>query len=187
LFIPVPADPQGNSPVISRYSAHAMPGVPASWRTTLFDTGKATLVKISIPALVPPAGTTPGNPYTVKIGAELPTDPTIDTRTPLANSPVFLPVQDLRQDSCTGYNGGSPECSTFLTSLYADYTADPNTAVTITSSITGKNSWTVFEPKSNEYTAVISLLLHGENHGWVTVKGTLVDRVGSYESPFRLP
>lgn len=190
LFVPVPADHKGNSPVVSGFSAHTMPGVPESWQTTLFDTGKGTLLKIHIPALVPPAGTSPEKPYTVTLAADLPSQKVIDTADPLKNSPVFGPIRNFQQTTCTGYGagkGGTPECASFLTSLYADYTADPNAAVTITSSVTGKNSWRVFEPKSNEYTMVISLLMHGENHGWATVKGTMANRIGSYEDPFRLP
>lgn len=187
FFIPVPADSRGNSPVVSAFSANKMPGVPASWQTTLFDTGKATLLKIHIPELILPAGTGPDNPYTVTIAAELPAETTIDTVSPLKNSPVFRTIQDLRDVPCSGSGAENPECFTFTTSLYADYVADPNTAVTITSAITGTNRWTVFEPKSNEYNSVISVLMHGENHGWETVKGTLMSRIGSYEYPFYIP
>lgn len=190
LFVPVPADKGGNSPVVSQYSAHAMPGVFGSWQTTLFDTGKATLLKIHIPLLSVPDGYGPDNPYTVTISAELPSETTIDTASPVENSPVFGTIQDLRQVACTGYGtglGGNPECSTFTTSLYADYTADPDTAVTITSAITGTNRWTVLEPQSNEYTSVISVLMHGENHGWTTVKGTIASHIGSYEYPYHFP
>jgi hypothetical protein len=190
LFIPVPADSQGNSPIVSQFSSHGMPGVPGSWQTTLFDTGKGTLLKIFIPALEVPAGTTADKPYTVTLASELPSARIIDTANPLKNSPVFSPVRDLSQTACTGYGAGhdgTPECATFLTSLYADYGADPNAAVTITSSVSGKNSWEVFEPKSNEYITVINLLMHGENHGWAIVKGTMANRIGSYDDPFRLP
>jgi len=183
LFIPVPSDKQGNSPIISQFSAQKMPGIPESWQTTLFDTGKATLVKIYIPAIIPAAGATKENPYSLKIMSELPSENSIDTIHPITNSPVFLPITNLRQDVCSGNGaayGGNPECLTFQTSMYADYTADPNAVITIASSITGKNSWTVFEPQSNEYTSVISLLMHGENHGWATAKGTLVNRIGSF-------
>ncbi len=190
FFIPVPADGHGNSPIISQFSAHDMPGVPGSWQTTLFDTGKGTLLKISIPALDTPAGTSADKPYTVTLASELPASGIIDTANPLKNSPVFRPVRDLSQTTCTGYGagrGGIPECATFLTSLYADYTSDPNAKVTITSSVTGKNSWNVFGPKSNEYTMVVTLLLIGENHGWATMRGTMANRIGSYDDPFRLP
>ena len=53
LFIPVPADPAGNSPIIGEFSAHTISGVPDTWKTELYDTGKATLVKITAPSLAP--------------------------------------------------------------------------------------------------------------------------------------
>jgi hypothetical protein len=190
LFIPVPADRQGNSPAVAQFSARAMPGVPTEWQTTLFDTGKATLLKIQIPLIDPPAGTSSSNPYTITINADMPSGGVIDTTNPVANSPVFGPIQDLRNVPCVGYGkgtGGNPECSTFTTTLYADYSADPETTVTITSSITGKNSWLVFEPAFNEYSTVISLMMHGEHHGWAAVKGTMANRIGSYDSPFHIP
>ncbi len=59
LFIPVPADPAGNSPVVAGFSARAITGIPGDWETTLFDTGKATLVKITTPAITPPPGNRP--------------------------------------------------------------------------------------------------------------------------------
>jgi hypothetical protein len=189
LFVPVPADTRGNSLAVSLLSARAMPGLPGSWQTTLFDTGKATLLKIHIPLLEVPAGTTPTRPHTVTLTAELPAEPVIDTADPLKNSPVFRPVQNFREEACSGYGagrGGSPVCGAYLTSVYADYSADPNTAVTITSSYTGRNSWNVFEQKSNEYTSTISLLMHGENHGWATAKATIAWRIGSYDFPFRI-
>jgi hypothetical protein len=190
LFVPVPADGKGNSPIVSQFSSHEMPGVPGSWQTTLFDTGKGTLLKISIPSLDPPPGTNADKPYTMTLVSELPTLGIIDTANPLKNSPVFTPAREISPVPCTGYgagSGGAPECVTFITSLYADYSTDPNARITITSSVTGKNSWNVFGSKSNEYTSVISVLLYGENHGWTTMKGTLANRIGSYEAPFRLP
>ena len=188
LFVPIPADKEGNSPIVTLYSAGAMPQVPDSWQTVLFDTGKATLLKIHTPAIILPEGTTEANPYTITINADIPANDVIDTADPVANDAVFRPVQDLATTTCMGTAAaaGSPACSTYLTSLYASYTADPGTAVTITSSVTGRNTWKVFEPKSNQYTMVSSVLLHGGTKGWATMKGTLETGAGSYEYPFRV-
>ncbi len=187
FFIPVPADSRGNSPIVSAYSAKVMPGIFESWQTTLFDTGKETLLKIQIPLLTVPAGYGPDNPYTLSVQADLPSETTIDTVNPVEASPVYGTIRDLKKVTCSGSPSASMECFTFTTSLYADYTADPNTALTIKSGVTGTNRWTVFEPRSNEYTTDIRVLMHGGNHGWETVKGTLMSRIGSYEYPFYIP
>jgi len=122
--------------------------------------------------------------------SDLPGETLIDTADPVRNSPVFRTMLDYRLAGCSGVGaitGSSPECAAFVTPVYADYTAAPDAAVTITSSYSATNRWTVFEPRSNEYSTTISLLMHGENHGWQNAKGTITSRIGSYEYPFPSP
>jgi hypothetical protein len=186
LFLPVPADPSGNSPIVAQFSAHTVAGLPDDWTVSLYDTGKATMVRITTPVITPPAGTPPEKPYVILLSSEMKSDTVIDTREPIQNSAMFRPVRDLQQVSCipdsSGING-SPRCYRYLTSLYADYQAPSNASVTITSSITGKNSWKIFEPRSNEYTTHIDLMMVGENHGWSTMNGTLTKSIGIYDAP----
>jgi hypothetical protein len=101
LFIPVPADRAGNSPVIAQFSAHTIAGVPGSWKTELYDTGKATLVKITTPSLVPPAGTSPNNPFSITLYTSVTSKRVIDTENPVENSPMFRPVQSMETTACT--------------------------------------------------------------------------------------
>jgi hypothetical protein len=190
LFLPVPADPSGNSPIVTKFSAHDIAGLPKDWTVTLYDTGKATMVRITTPAITPPAGTIPEKPYGILLSSEMKSETVIDTREPIKNSALFRPVRDLQQVSCppdSSEEKGTPQCYRYLTSLYADYQAPANTSVNITSSIAGKNSWKIFEPKSNEYTTTISLLMSGEHHGWVTMKGTLTKSIGIYDAPVISP
>jgi len=186
LFLPVPADPSGNSPIVAQFSTLAIAGLPDDWTVTLYDTGKATLVRITTPLITPPAGTSPEKPYGILLSSEMKSDKVIDTREPIQNSALFRPVRDLRQVSCppdSSEEKGTPQCYRYLTSLYADYQAPSNASVMITSSLTGKNSWKIFEPKSNEYTTTISLLMSGEPHGWSTMNGTLTTSIGIYDAP----
>ena len=156
------------------------------WTVSLYDTGKATMVRITTPLITPPAGTLPEKPYVIMLSSEMKSDRLIDTREPIQNSALFRPVRDLQQVSCppdSSEEKGTPQCYRYLTSLYADYQASTDASVTITSSLTGKNSWKIFEPRSNEYTTTISLLMVGEHHGWSTVNGTLTKRIGIYDAP----
>jgi len=187
LFLPVPADSSGNSPIVTQFSAHAITGVPKDWSVTLYDTGKATMVRITAPVITPPAGTLPEKPYVILLSSEMKSQKVIDTREPIQNSAMFRPVRDLQQVSCppdSSPEKGTPQCYRYLTSLYADYQAPSNASVNITSSLAGKNSWKIFEPKSNEYTTSISLLMSGERHGWSTMNGTLISSIGKYDAPF---
>ena len=186
LFLPVPADPSGNSPIVAQFSAHAIAGLPDDWTVTLYDTGKATMVKITTPVITPPAETIPDKPYVIMLSSEMKSDKVIDTREPIKNSALFRPIKDLQQVSCPSDSSGekgTPQCYRYLTSLYADYQAPKNTSVNITSTLGGKNSWKIFEPKSNEYNTSISLLMSGDHHGWSTMNGTLISSIGVYDAP----
>jgi hypothetical protein len=65
--------------------------------------------------------------------------------------------------------------------MYAEYQTAAPTIVTITSSVTGKNSWNVFGSRSNEYHTEVSLKLKGEHHGWAVLDGELTTGSGTYE------
>jgi hypothetical protein len=190
LFIPVPADMAGNSPIVARFSSRDIAGLPDTWAMALYDTGKATMVRISTPAITPLNETTSENPLTFTLSSEMKSDTVIDTRDPINNSAVFRPVREVRQVSCpsdrTGINK-TPLCYDYLTSLYADYRALPDASVTITSSVTGTNRWKIFEPESNEYTSSISVKVTGGKRGWVNVTGFLQGRNGSYDVPVISP
>jgi hypothetical protein len=186
LFLPVPADPSGNSPIVTQFSAEVIAGLPQDWTLSLYDTGKATLVRITTPIITPPAGTIPEKPYSIVLSSDMKSVKVIDTREPINNSALFRPVRDLRQVSCppdSSLVNGTPQCYRYLTSLYADYQASPDASVTITSFLTGKNSWKIFEPRSNEYSTSISLMMVGENHGWKNVNGFLQSSTGIYDAP----
>jgi hypothetical protein len=183
LFIPVPANAAGNSPMVSQFSARGFSGIPESWTTTLFGSGKMTMLKITTPAIVPPAGTSKENPYTVRLTSEYAVNGPIDTADPVKDSAMFRPVQNLDKTSCRAVSPAGATCYTYATSFYADYTTTPGAEVKFTSSLAGKNRWKIFEPASNEYTTDISLLLFGENHGWSSVPGFLASGSGSYDVP----
>jgi hypothetical protein len=184
LFLPVPADKTGNSPVIARFSTHMISGVPDTWNTELYETGKSTMVKITTPSLIPPPGTGPKNPYSITLSATLPSNRVIDTKNPVANSPMFRPVLDLNptecKDSSIPAKGG--KCFKYVTALYADYAADPNAAVTVTSTLSGTNSWTIFEPRSNEYHTSIYWLMFGPQKEWTNVAGYLESGIGASDA-----
>lgn len=186
LFIPVPADPHGNSPIVAGISAQALAGLPDDWTVTLYDTGKATMAQVTTSAILPPKGTDAANPFTVTLSSETQSEEVINTREPIDNSALFHPFRELRPVACppaVSLSEGQPQCYQYTTSLYADYDTVPEASVSITSTIIGRNSWNIFEPGSNEYTSTTSLLISGSRSGWEVMKGTLTSGVGTYETP----
>ncbi len=185
LFIPVPADRSGNSPVVAGFSTRDIAGIPDDWEVTLYDTGKATMVKIAVPAIAVPNGTSAASPLTIRMSAELKADTAIDTSDPINSSAMFRPVGELVQVPCPAGPAvqGSPSCYRYTTSLYADYETAPNASVTISATLTGRNTWRIFKTGSNEYETGVSLQMTGEQHGWSAMSGTLAEHVGMYDTP----
>lgn len=185
LFIPVPVDPAGNSPMVSRFSNRTMNGVPADWETTLFGTGKSTLLKVTTPAITVPEGTTASYPFTITFSSETTSRTSIDTRDPVDKSAMFRPVQALAARECPGEiaAGAGAQCASYATSLYADYTTSPETITTIQASVTGRNIWTIFEPRSNDYRADVITVMKGSHKGWGVMEGNLSSGIGTYDIP----
>jgi hypothetical protein len=186
LFIPVPADKLGNSPVVERFSSRDINGIPDDWSVSLYDTGKATMVRISTPAIPSERNTSEKKPVTFVLSSAMKSDRVIDSRNPEQNSALFRPVREVRQVTCppdSSTKNGNSLCYHYFTSLYADYQASPGTIVEISSSITGNNTWKISGPQSNEYNSTISLKMAGENRGWQKVDGSLKNNTGSYDAP----
>jgi hypothetical protein len=181
LFIPVPVDSSGNSPTAASFSSGTVAGLPAGWEATLFDTGKSTLVKITAPAIVPPEGTGPASPYAITLTSESSSPEPIDTMDPLNRSALFRPVQDLKEVPCPAGKDGNEKCFTYTTAAYATYDTDAGTTVTIACAITGRNSWNIFGPSSNEYHAGSGLRMQGGQHGWQEMNGELTSGSGNYD------
>jgi len=187
LFLPVPADQNGNSPVVWEISSRNVTGVPHDWTLSLYDTGKETFLKVSAPHIGQPAINGSSGATSVTFAVNISSHAIIDTRAPVENAAVFRPVRDIRGTTCpasNATNGSTPECYQYLTSTYADYTASPMASVTISASLDATNSWTIFQqPASNSYHNTIYVYMQGENHGWVTTRGELESGIGTYQVP----
>jgi len=183
LFIPVPSDKTGNSAIVKQFFASGIQGIPATWKTSVLGSEKVTMVEIVTPSIIPPAGTSAKNPYTVTFGTELNTKGPIDTVTPIASSAMFRPVLDPVTTSCRAGSPQGASCYSYRTSVYADYVTSPNAEVKFTTSLTGRNSWKIFEPKSNEYRTDVSLTMTGATRKWILAQGYLESGIGANDAP----
>jgi hypothetical protein len=186
LFLPVPADLKGSSPLDAQISGQRVSGVPDDWTITLYDAGKVTLLKVSAPTIGQPAVNGSAQKTTITLGVNASSHTLIDTLSPEENAAVFRPVHDIHTVVCPAGDttaNSTPACSEYLTSTYADYTASPSASVSISASLEAKNTWTIFAPESNGYKNRIYVLMQGDNHGWETTRGWLESGIGAYDAP----
>jgi hypothetical protein len=186
FFIPLPATKGGNSGVIERFSAREVGGLPADWKIALIGSSKGTVVEIKTPVINPAHGGVAAKKLTTVLSLTVNSSHLIDTVTPQENESVFRPMQGLVKSDCPDQASGTADrrtCYRYMSPVYADYTASPDTRLEISASITGTNTWKIFEPARNEYHATFDVLLFGEQHGWTTGKGLLETGIGTYNAP----
>jgi hypothetical protein len=199
LFIPLPDGSGTQSPIVLLIGSGNLSGLPEGWTTEIYGTEKFTMLKITAETIAPqvrplpipisetgtppPAGEVGSVPAPIRIIVQADAGGLIDTRDPVGNSSVLLPKYNLTPVPCSfPYpDENPPACYTYEGLLYAEYSAPPGAAVTITVGLTGTNEWFVFGWTGNEFRDQIVFTHSGESHGWQTVSGTLVTGVGRYE------
>jgi hypothetical protein len=186
LFIPVPSDTAGNSPIIERFSVRGIGGIPPTWKTTLMGSNKGTYVEIKTQVISRVGNGTGNNENPIQLSLEIIAPRTITTGGSQDNIALFRPVQDLIKTGCGDGTDARTEkgvCYNFATPVYADYVSSPDARVTINSEIVGRNEWRIFEPAKNEYRSSFSVVMVGEQHGWTRATGFLTTGIGSYDTP----
>jgi hypothetical protein len=184
LYIPVPARGRETSPVAQGIGSGNLQGVPARWNTSLIGTEKFTMLEITARELDPGCGCAP---MILSVNARSLSP--VETREP-ATGDILLGTAGEGPVACdeTG-NGESPEmqCRSSHGQAYADFTAPEGATLTVLVSLTGRNSWDVFGPASNEYRDRLRFAFTGGDQGWHAGEGTLVTGIGDYRYAALLP
>ena len=126
LFLPVPADPNGNSPVVARSAAGTFPGFPVNGTLRSLGPARQRSLKVSAPTIGQPAINGSAQPTTITFMVNVSSPSLIETPFPVENAAVFRPVQSIHAVACPAGDtktASTPACFQYLTSTYADYTA----------------------------------------------------------------
>ena len=86
--------------MVAQISSRDVSGVPADWNLTLFETGKATLLKVSARTIGQPAINGNAQITSVTLAVNMSSPALIDTRSPVGNAAVFRPVQGIHEVAC---------------------------------------------------------------------------------------
>jgi hypothetical protein len=183
FYIPVPARGPEASPVLRGIGSANLLGVPRGWNISLIGTEKFTMLEVTAREIPP---TPPGRPYLLSLDAQ--THGPIDTRTTGTGDLVLVPAAIRTPVACGNMDAGtSPEarCELYRASAYADFTAPERSHLSLSIILTGRNTWNVFGPASNEYQDGLQVSFSGGTRGWHTGDGILVTGIGDYGIDFR--
>jgi hypothetical protein len=178
FYIPVPARGSEASAVLQAIGAGNLRGLPQGWNTSLIGTEKFTMLEVTAREI--PANPV-GRPYLLSANAMVPGP--IDTRNAGSGDLVLVPAAKRTPVVCGNMDSQAspePRCELYQGSAYADFTAPGNVHLSIFSLVTGRNTWDVFGPSSNEYQDGLQVSFSGGTRGWHTGDGILVTSIGDY-------
>ncbi|MDD1661508.1 MAG: hypothetical protein LUQ49_03495 [Methanomicrobiales archaeon] len=178
LYVPIPARGAEASPVLAGIGGGNLKGVPQGWSTSLIGTEKFTLLEVTARGM---QANPVGRPYVLSVNVKV--QGPIDTRNAGTDDLVLVPAAKRTPVVCGSMDAqASPEarCEMYQGSAYADFTASGNAHLSIFTLITGRNSWDVFGPSSNEYQDGLQVSFPAGTRGWRTGDGILVTGIGDY-------
>jgi hypothetical protein len=182
LYLPIPARGAENSAVVEGIGAGNLQGLPPGWNISLIGTEKFTMLEVTAREMAP---SPPGRPYLLSMDTRV--RGPIRTKNAGSEDLVLVPAAERRQVACGGTaSETSPEirCEAYQGPAYADFTAPGNVRLGVFIFLTGRNTWDVFGPSSNEYQDGLQVSFTGGARGWRTGDGILVTGIGDYGIDF---
>jgi hypothetical protein len=180
LFIPLPTDGKGMSPVIQLLGTGNQSTTFGRFDASIYGANNESYLRLSTDLLYGPLNATELT-YFFTITAD---SSALHTRLPLRYDYTLLPKQSLIEVSCgTVPCVGQPLCFQYQSLIYASYNTSPDARVEIRADLSGSNQWKIVRESRNGYTDSLVVQLHGPASGWYTADGYLVTSCGD-DNPF---
>lgn len=178
-------------------------GIPENWDISMIETEHGIMLKLTaielkpeLQQLIEVEPSAPGQPNdlptgevhsflrgSIEVDVSMEADHVIDTRNAVINEPHLSPKINMNPvDDTSPYSPHEmpPRTWNYDSFIYADYRTSPDANVEICVSVEGFNErwnggWTY-----NGYRDHLCSTFTGEQHGWISVKGELVQGEGRY-------
>jgi hypothetical protein len=105
------------------------------------------------------------------ISISVQTDHDIQTKNPVENEPLLFPKLNITQSIHELPGPVPPDCYTYESRIYAEYTTTPEARVSISVQFTGRNEWWVYMWSGTMYGDNVNAVLSGEQLGWSVAQG----------------
>jgi hypothetical protein len=182
LYVPVPTRGTAASPVLIAIGGRALTGVPAGWGVAPIGTEKFTFMELTGAELAPNPDGSP-TILSVNISPGSRDGRLMGTLNPAAGEYILGSVDQAVPVACRGPDTAtSPgaRCWASTGRAYAGFSAPENAHLAVSVSLTGRNTWDVFGPSSNEFRDSLVFSFSGADQGWKTGEGLLAGGIGDY-------
>jgi hypothetical protein len=177
LYLPLPV--LGESLGIGDEIIAGNASKPDDWDCSIIETEHGKMLKITAEKIAPEL-------ILNEINVQLPVDHEINTKDPIGNEPLLLPMYNVTKITCDfpfpNEQDAQVNCYSYESRVYVDYESSPDAEVSIYIDIdlTGRNDWWVYGWSGNNYRNKVNLTSSGR-HGWCVALGKLVEGEGRYD------
>ena len=180
LFLPLPVDRNGTSPVIEQIGLRGNDTEFNNWNITIFGANNEAFLKVWTDSVACPLERQQNSIYSFTVIA--PSDSAFNTRDVLQYDYILLPKKNLTNVPCPGTDS-QLQCYQYTTILYRSYYAAADTEVEIRVSLQGINRWHILEDYKNFYSDGLDAAFTGPAEGWDSVNGWIQTSEGDV-NPF---
>jgi hypothetical protein len=180
LFIPLPTDGEGLSPIIQMLGSGDQSVTFEGYPVSIYGANNESYLKVSTNLLPGPSNTTDARYFFSVVAAS----PALHTRLPVQYDYTLLPKRNLIEVPCgADLCSGQPLCFQYQSLIYVSYHTSLDTRVEIQADLLGTNRWRILQGYRNEYADNIDVILQGPVSGWYAADGNLVTSCGD-KNPF---
>ena len=182
LFLPLPVDATGTSPIIESIGSGTISGTTMGWNFSIYGANNESLLKVWTDYLPPMIEGAQQVTYRFNSTAMIHT--ALNVTHPVEKGYTLQPKHHLPDTMSDGREALQyPLAYTYSSIAYVSYEAPESAMVEITVILEGKNSWYILRQYHNEYRDSLSASFQGSTEGWHEIDGVLITGVGD-ENPF---
>ncbi len=180
LFIPLPTDETGTSPVIQMLGAENQGIAFDGFNISVFGANNESYLRLSAEYLGA-SQDLPERSYTFSVANN---SSALNTREPIRYDYTLFPKRNLTDLPCAPSLGDDrTQCFRYQSLIYASYKTAADTRVQIRVDLSGSNQWRILEDFQNGYIDSMDLALYGPVSGWHSAEGLLVTSLGD-DNPY---
>lgn len=182
LFLPLPVNSTGLSPIIESIGSGNISGATTAWNFSIYGANNESLLKVwtdHLPRMIEGI-----EQVTYRFTSTAKSSNAMNVTHPVEKGYTLQPKHNIPDTP----SGGRETLQysliyTYSSTAYVSYEAPQNAMVEITVTLEGKNFWYILRPYHNEYRDSLSASFQGSTEGWHDIDGVLITGVGD-ENPF---
>jgi len=175
IYVPLPSGNTGNSEIGLEAGKKPARGLPEDWEIEILGADNWIMLEMNTDRMEPQAK---GEEISFFVTSD--SKKKIDTKNPIKFAEVLRPVNNPERIACEQDIGTGAQCYMYTGQVFVYFLTEKDANVQIDVSLTGENSWDIFNPESNMFSDTQSVTIIGGGKGWYKTTGMMNAAIGIY-------